>query len=193
MKIINSRRVVVAFGGILAATLATGCFAGGPGYSQGPYGYNSNYSSYGSSYPDSGYSYPQSSGNSYNLGYQNGVRADGNRDNSRHVVVARNRVEAPAPAQNSPSITRSIPATILSRRNGLNPARQRRPNPSDDPLTEISRSRTSHLRLRLESVARFRGAEIADAQKVRYELAAGYICVPSINLKVGSICGSTLL
>jgi hypothetical protein len=43
----------MAFSGILAATLATGCFGGGPGYSDGAY--NSNYSSYGSSYPYSGY------------------------------------------------------------------------------------------------------------------------------------------
>jgi len=105
MKIINSRRVVIAFGGILAATIATGCFGGGPGYSNGSDGYSSNYSSYGSSYPysrdNSGYSYPRSSGNSYNAGYQNGVRTDANRDNSQHLVVARDHVEAPAPTQNS--------------------------------------------------------------------------------------------
>ena len=56
-------------GGILAATLAAGCFGGGPGYSTDPFGYNSSYSSYGNSYPYSGYangySYPQSYENSY--------------------------------------------------------------------------------------------------------------------------------
>ena len=81
----------MAFAGILAATLATGCFGGDEGYSNGRYGYNSNYSSYGSSYPysgyNSGYSYPRSSRNSYNAGYQNGLRADEDRDNNRHAVI----------------------------------------------------------------------------------------------------------
>jgi len=105
MKIITSRKVVMAFSGILAATLATGCFGGGPGYSNGSYGYNSNYSSYGSSYPysgyNSGYSYPRSSGNSYNAGYQNGLRADENRDNNQHAVVVRDRDESRTEAQPS--------------------------------------------------------------------------------------------
>ena len=84
MKTINSRKVVMLLGGILAATLAAGCFGGGPGYSNDPYGYNSSFSSYGNSHPYSGYangySYPQSYRNSYGTGYQNGVRADENRD-----------------------------------------------------------------------------------------------------------------
>jgi hypothetical protein len=79
-------------GGILAATLATGCFGGGPGYSNDGYAYNSGYSGYGDSYPSGGYgsgysypqsygtSYPRSYGNSYNSAYQSGVRVDENRD-----------------------------------------------------------------------------------------------------------------
>jgi hypothetical protein len=105
VKVINSRKVVIAFGGILAATLATGCFGGGPGYSNGSYGYNSNYSSYASSYPhsgyNSGYSYPRNSGSSYNAGYQNGLRADENRDNNQHAVVVRDRGESRTEAQHS--------------------------------------------------------------------------------------------
>jgi hypothetical protein len=102
MKTINSRKLAMLFGGILAATLAAGCYGGGDsgyGYSNGPYGggYSSNYSSYGNSYPysgyNSGYSYPQNNGNSYNAGYQNGVRADANRDRhedrDQHVTVSR--------------------------------------------------------------------------------------------------------
>ena len=69
MKPINFRKVVVAFGGILVATLAAGCFGGGRGYANNSYGYNSSYSSYGDSYAYSGYhggnSYPQSDENSY--------------------------------------------------------------------------------------------------------------------------------
>jgi len=101
MKPINSRKVVIAFGGILVATLAAGCFGGSRGYSANPYGYNSSYSSYGDSYPYSGYErghlYPQSYGNSYSAGYLNGVRADDNRDRhqdrdaDRHAVVVRDR------------------------------------------------------------------------------------------------------
>lgn len=73
MKTTNSRKVAIAFGGILVATLAAGCFGGGGrGYSNN--GYNSSYSSYGDSYPYRSY------GNSYGAGYQNGVRADENRD-----------------------------------------------------------------------------------------------------------------
>jgi hypothetical protein len=106
MKRINSRKVVIAFGGILAATLATGCFGGGGrGYSNDPYGYDSSYSSYGSSYPHSGYengySYPRSSENSYNSGYQNGVRADEKRDYKQHAEVGRDSGESHAKGQHS--------------------------------------------------------------------------------------------
>jgi hypothetical protein len=105
MKMINSRKLVIAFGGILAATLATGCFGGGSRYSNGSYGYDSNYSSFGNSYPysgyDNGYSYPRSSENSYNSGYRNGLRADENRDNNQHAVEARDRGEARSEAQHS--------------------------------------------------------------------------------------------
>src|SRR5713101_3417005 len=99
MNPINSRKVAMAFGGILVATLAAGCSGGGRGYSNNSYGYNSSYSSFGDSYPYSGYSYPQSYGNSYNAGYQNGLRADENRDRyqnrdpDRHAVVIRDRSE----------------------------------------------------------------------------------------------------
>jgi hypothetical protein len=96
VKAINYRKVAMTFGGILIATVAAGCY-GGSGYSNEPYGYNSSYSSYGSSYPYSGYSssysYPRSDGNSYNAGYQSGVRVDANRDrpearaSDRHVAV----------------------------------------------------------------------------------------------------------
>ncbi len=51
MKTIDSRKVIMTLGGILIATLAAGCFGGGPGYWNGGGGYNSSYSSYGSSYP----------------------------------------------------------------------------------------------------------------------------------------------
>jgi hypothetical protein len=95
MKAINYRKVAMTFGGVLIATLAAGCYGGGgSGYSNGPYGYNSGYSSYGNSYPyrGSGYSYPQTYGNSYSAGYQNGVRADANRDRREdRVNVDRDR------------------------------------------------------------------------------------------------------
>ena len=100
MKLINSRKVAMAFGGILVATLAASCSGGSRGYSNNSYGYNSSYSSFGDSYPYSGYSYPQSYGNSYNAGYQNRLRADENRDHyqsrdtDRHDVVIRDRSEA---------------------------------------------------------------------------------------------------
>jgi hypothetical protein len=83
MKPTNYRKMVMTLGGILIATVAAGCYGGGgSGYSNNPYGYNSGYSSYGNSYPyrSNGYSYPQSYRNSYSAGYQNGVRADANRD-----------------------------------------------------------------------------------------------------------------
>src|ERR1700674_223309 len=103
MKTINSRKVVMLLGGILTATLAAGCFGGGPGYSNDPYGYggygyNSNYSGYGNSYPyrdyDSGYSYPQS----YQYSYRT---VDRDRDNDRHAVVVRDRGESRAEPQHS--------------------------------------------------------------------------------------------
>jgi hypothetical protein len=100
MKTLNSRKVIVLCGGILAATLAAGCYGGGSGYSNDPYGY---YGGYGSSYSynddNTRYSYPQSYGNSYGWGYRNGVRADENRDryqardNDRRVVVTPERRE----------------------------------------------------------------------------------------------------
>jgi hypothetical protein len=68
--------------------------AGGSRYSNNPYGYNSGYSTYDNSYPyrSGGYSYPQSYGNSYSAGYQNGVRADSNRDRREdRVTVDRDR------------------------------------------------------------------------------------------------------
>jgi hypothetical protein len=55
MNPINSRKVMMAFGGILVATLATGCFGGSRGYSNNFYDYNGSYSSYGASYVYSGY------------------------------------------------------------------------------------------------------------------------------------------
>jgi hypothetical protein len=100
MKTLNSRKVIVLCGGILAATLAAGCYGGGSGYSNDPYGY---YGGYGSPYSynddNTRYSYPQSYGNSYGWGYRNGVRADENRDryqardNDRRVVVTPERRE----------------------------------------------------------------------------------------------------
>ncbi|MGB0059507.1 hypothetical protein [Candidatus Binatus sp.] len=106
MKATNYRIVTLAFGGILIATFAAGCFGGGgSGYSGGPNGYTSSYSSYGSSYPYSGYNggyaHPRSYGTSYNNGYQNGVRADANRDDHEYragdqhaAVVDRNSAVA---------------------------------------------------------------------------------------------------
>jgi hypothetical protein len=100
MKLTSTGKVVMAFGGILVATLVASCSDGGHGYSNNSYGYNSSYSSFGDSYPYSGYSYPQSYGNSYNAGYQNGLRADEkrdryqSRDTDRHAVVIRDRSEA---------------------------------------------------------------------------------------------------
>jgi hypothetical protein len=91
-------------GGILAATLAAGCYGGGSGYSNDPYGYY-GYGGYGRSYSsynddNRGYSYPpQSYWNSYSSGYRNGARADENRDRyqardtERHIVVTPERRE----------------------------------------------------------------------------------------------------
>jgi hypothetical protein len=72
---------------MLAVTLAAGCFDGGSGYSNYPYGYNG------------GRENPQSyqNSNSYNAGYQNGIRADEERDghqdstNDDPVVVTHDR------------------------------------------------------------------------------------------------------
>src|SRR5271156_5963139 len=96
MKTTNSRRLVLALGGMLIATVAAGCYGGGGGsgyYSSQPYGYNSSYSSYGSSYPYSGYSsgqyYRQNNVSSYHGGYQNAARADENRD--QHVATTPDR------------------------------------------------------------------------------------------------------
>jgi hypothetical protein len=78
MKPINSRKVMMAFGGILFATLATACFGGGQGFSTNSSGYNSSYSSYGDSYAYSGYdraySIPQSYENSYSADYRGARR-----------------------------------------------------------------------------------------------------------------------
>ena len=72
MKPLNSRKVMMAFGGILVATLATGCFGGIRGYSNNSSGFKSNYSSYGDTYAysgyDGGYPYPQSYEDSYSAG-----------------------------------------------------------------------------------------------------------------------------
>jgi hypothetical protein len=69
MKTINSRKVIMALGGILIATLAAGCFGNSRSYSTSSSGYSSSYSSYGDSYAysgyDRGYPYPQSYENSY--------------------------------------------------------------------------------------------------------------------------------
>jgi hypothetical protein len=78
MKPINARKVMMAFGGILVATLATGCFGGSRGYPTNSSGYNSSYSSYGDSYAysgyDPGYSYPQSYENSNSADYRGARR-----------------------------------------------------------------------------------------------------------------------
>jgi hypothetical protein len=94
-------------GGILAATLAAGCF-GGSGYSNSPYGYKGTFytsrpyaGGYGNPYPyNRGYNdthaFPQSFGNSnsYSAGLQYGVPAEASRDNFRepgndqHVTAA---------------------------------------------------------------------------------------------------------
>ena len=85
MKTTTSRRVSV-MSGILAATLAAGCFGGG-GYSNSPYGYNGAFytsrpyaGGYGNPYPYNGgyndtHAFPQSFGdsNSYSAGLQHGV------------------------------------------------------------------------------------------------------------------------
>ncbi|MFZ0680714.1 hypothetical protein [Candidatus Binatus sp.] len=95
MKTTNYRKIAMMLGGVLIATVAAGCYGGGgSGYSNNPYGYNSGYSNYGSSYPyrSGEYSHPQSYGNSYNAGYQNGVRADANRDHREDRVTDRHAV-----------------------------------------------------------------------------------------------------
>ena len=91
MKRINYGKMAMTFGGIMIATLAVGCYGGGSGYSGG-YGYNSSYASYGNSYPYSGYSSPRNYGNSYTTGYQNGVRADANRDHGEDRATGQRAV-----------------------------------------------------------------------------------------------------
>jgi hypothetical protein len=102
MKTLNSRKIIMLCSGILAATLAAGCYGGGSGYSNDPYSYYGSYGRSYSSYNDdnSGYSYPpQSYWNSYSSGYRNGARADENRDRyqardtERHIVVTPERGE----------------------------------------------------------------------------------------------------
>ena len=92
---ITSGKVLILLGGILTATLATGCFGGDPGYSNG-YGYNSGYSGYTSSYPyntyNGGYSYPSNYRNSYSTGYQN--RYSNGYQNRAPVEVERNQVRS---------------------------------------------------------------------------------------------------
>jgi hypothetical protein len=90
MKTTNYRKMVTTLAGVLIATVATGCYGGGgSGYSNEPYGYNSGYSTYDNSYAyrGSGNAYPQTYGNSYRAGYQNGVRADSNRDRREDRVT----------------------------------------------------------------------------------------------------------
>jgi len=95
-------------GGILAATLAAGCYGGDSGYSNNPYGYNGGYgSSYAYTGNGVGYSYPRNYSNSYNSGYQHGVRADENRDRyqardtERHIVATPERREPTAESHHS--------------------------------------------------------------------------------------------
>jgi hypothetical protein len=85
MKTTNFRRVAMTLGGILIATLATGCLygGGGPGYSNG---YSSSYSSYGSSYPYSGYH-----DNSYRGGYSAAPRVEA-RPETQHAYVDRDKI-----------------------------------------------------------------------------------------------------
>ena len=107
MKTFNSRKIIVLCGGILAATLAAGCYGGDRGYSNNPYGYGGGYGSSYSYNDNSGYSYPRSYPNSYNSGYRNGVRADENRDRyqahdtNRRVVVTPERREPTAISRHS--------------------------------------------------------------------------------------------
>jgi hypothetical protein len=113
MKTISSRRLGI-LGGVLAATLAAGCFGGSRQSSNNPYGYDGSFytsrpytGGYGNPYPyNSGYNdthaFPQSFGNSnsYSAGLQHGVQADASRDgyheraSDQHVAVA---VSAPRP------------------------------------------------------------------------------------------------
>jgi hypothetical protein len=105
MKTLISRKVIMLCGGILAATLAAGCYGGDSGYSNNPYGYYGSPYSYNAD--SSGYSYPGNYSNSYNSGYQHGVRADENRDRyqardkDRPVVVTRERREPTAVSHHS--------------------------------------------------------------------------------------------
>jgi hypothetical protein len=110
MKTISSRTVTI-LGGLLALTLAAGCFSGGRESSNSPYGYNGTFytskpydGGYGNPYPyNSGYndthSFPQSFGNSnsYSSGLQHGVPAEASRDHhydrasDQHVAVVATR------------------------------------------------------------------------------------------------------
>jgi hypothetical protein len=78
MKTTNSGKVMITFGGILVATLVTGCFGSSRGYSTNSSGYNSSYSSYGDDYAysgyDRGYSSPQSSENLSSADYRGARR-----------------------------------------------------------------------------------------------------------------------
>lgn len=90
MKTSNYRNIVMTLAGVLIATVVAGCYGGGgSGYSNDPYGYNSGYRTYDNSYAyrSGGYSHPQTYGNSYSAGYQNGVRADSNRDRKEDRVT----------------------------------------------------------------------------------------------------------
>jgi hypothetical protein len=85
MKTIKFQKVAMTLGGILIATLATGCLygGGGSGYSSG---YSSSYSSYGSSYPYSGY---HDSG--YRGGYSAAPRVEA-RPEAQHANVDRDKI-----------------------------------------------------------------------------------------------------
>ena len=108
MKTTTYRKVLI-LGGLLAATLAAGCFGNGRGTSNSTYSYNGSFytsrpydGGYGNPSPyNSGYndtrSFPQSFGNSnsYSSGLQHGERVEASRDERRpsdgHVAVAATR------------------------------------------------------------------------------------------------------
>jgi hypothetical protein len=125
MKTTTFRRVSI-LGGILAATLAAGCFGSG-GYSNSPYGYNGTFytsrpyaGGYGNPYPyNRGYndthSFPQSFGNSnsYAAGLQHGVPAEASRNNN-HEPGNDQRVAAAA-AQPRDQARNERPSTSIDR------------------------------------------------------------------------------